>query len=88
MPNTYEKHDWEPHEVITEALLDHMEQGIYDANNKALQQVNHIIQNSEEVEDLIKKRTSNFLFSVDREEQTLIFEFAEQNAEQNSEINP
>jgi hypothetical protein len=29
---TYEKHDWQAGEVITEALLDNMEQGIYDAN--------------------------------------------------------
>ena len=27
----YEKHDWQPGEVITEGLLDHMEQGIADA---------------------------------------------------------
>ena len=26
---TYEKHDWQAGEVITEALLDNMEQGIY-----------------------------------------------------------
>lgn len=29
---TYEKHDWQAGEVITEALLNNMEQGIYDAN--------------------------------------------------------
>lgn len=29
---TYEKHDWQAGEVITETLLDNMEQGIYDAN--------------------------------------------------------
>ena len=29
---TYEKHDWQAGEVITEALLDNMVQGIYDAN--------------------------------------------------------
>lgn len=28
----YEKHDWQDGEVITETLLDNMEQGIYDAN--------------------------------------------------------
>lgn len=33
---TYEKHDWQSGEVITEALLDHMEQGIYDANTRAM----------------------------------------------------
>ena len=29
----YEKHDWATGETITEALLDHMEQGIADAQN-------------------------------------------------------
>lgn len=28
----YEKHDWQDGEVITETLLNNMEQGIYDAN--------------------------------------------------------
>lgn len=28
----YEKHNWQDGEVITETLLDNMEQGIYDAN--------------------------------------------------------
>lgn len=32
----YEKHDWQAGEVITEALLDHIEQGIYDANTRAM----------------------------------------------------
>lgn len=32
----YEKHDWQSGEVITETLLDHMEQGIYDANTRTL----------------------------------------------------
>lgn len=31
----YEKHDWTPGEIITEELLDHMEQGIADANGAA-----------------------------------------------------
>lgn len=29
----YTKHDWQTGETITETLLDHMEQGIEDANN-------------------------------------------------------
>lgn len=31
----YEKHDWQDGEVITETLLNNMEQGIYDANQIA-----------------------------------------------------
>lgn len=33
---TYTKHDWQPDETITEALLDNMEEGIYQANARAM----------------------------------------------------
>lgn len=33
---TYTKHDWQAGEVITESLLDNMEEGIYQANTRAM----------------------------------------------------
>lgn len=33
---TYTKHDWQSGEIITEALLDNMEEGISQANTRAM----------------------------------------------------
>ena len=75
----YNKHNWESNELITEVSLNHMEQGIFDAYNRAERQIDDIIENSESLKQLIGERINNFLFSVDKEEEKISFKLIDQN---------
>ena len=73
----YNKHDWKPNELITEALLDHMEQGIYDAYNRAERSIDDILKESPELKLELKKRIQNFVFEIDEENKKLILKLVD-----------
>ena len=73
----YNKHDWKPNELITEALLDHMEQGIYDAYNRAERNIEDIIDNNPEFNQRLRERIQDFVFEIDEENKKLIFKLVD-----------
>lgn len=73
----YDKHDWKPNELITEALLDHMEQGIYDAYNRAERSIDDILKESPELKLELKKRIQDFVFEIDEENKKLILKLVD-----------
>ena len=83
MANLYEKHEWVPEELITEAKLNHMENGIEDAYNRAERHITTIIDNSEDLTQMLKDRITDFIVEIDQEENKLIFKTLE-----NTEENP
>ena len=71
--DVYQKHNWQSNELIREESLNHMEEGIYQAYNKAKQTAADILNSQEELTNIIQQMITNYSFSIDENNHTLKF---------------
>jgi len=71
MAQAYSRHVWSSNELITEAKLNHIEEGIANADSKATEQIASIIENKDFINEKVGEMITNLGFSVNAENQTL-----------------
>lgn len=67
----YSKQVWSSNELITEAKLNHMEEGIANADTRATEQIADIINNQSRLIESVEAIISKINFSVNATNKTL-----------------
>ena len=79
MANAYIPHDWASNELITETQLNHIEQGIKNADEKAALQIKEITKDNTNFIDLVKQVLNTLEYSVNVNNKTLMINVVQKN---------